>query len=778
MSLSTFNLRTSSIFVTLLVLTGVALWSVASFAAGEDNFDENSETPIADNSDTAASDELGPYGGNLWDVAIDPDNSDRVYTVAKDAPNGFYRSSDGGETWSGLEGVDYGGGIAVEVDSTTGDVYATFAAGVYKSTDQGETFTRISQNAGNGLLFANGMLLLGGTETGGVVGVSADNGETITSVSFSDNSDEYIWDIDYSTDGDQFFILTSEQSAGTNRLYRSTDAGATWSAVILPEALNTVTENRFAVSPVSNQVMIATGGNNENLYFSSNGGASWTPGSVASSGVTFDQTGRAWIAEQYSDDGGASWTGYDDDNDASAIGGHNITVDPSNENVIFADGMPGLAKSLDRGLTWTDSNEGILGIIISDISQATNKDIVWAAAYNGIAKTENFTSGNPTWQFPVLEEPGYGIWTDPSNPDVAVAGVSSGTRRTTDGGVTWSEYAGTDLVESYEVFDEIINDINSTSTLYAAVSNNNPDSAKTGAVLQSTDQGITWTDLALPNSGSAQTITQASNGDLYVGLGAESDLAGETGIYKYSNGSWEDVTGAPDQDIVKIIADPDDANTVYAVAGLLYNNGQEDTFGFYKTTDAGATWNQITSGLDELRNFTSLALQDSTDPNTLYLGAINFFGQGELYKSADQGDSWGLLYTGLQDETFYTLIFDGVTAGSSRGLIDVKSKGNLKLKVAKNKISLGNKATLTLTLKDAVTSKKIKRVNVKIFKKKKSQYVLIKKVKTNAKGKIVTKVTLPKAKRYKLKATWTPSERYSEEYSKTISAIKTVRVTK
>lgn len=120
---------------------------------------------------------------------------------------------------------------------------------------------------------------------------------------------------------------------------------------------------------------------------------------------------------------------------------------------------------------------------------------------------------------------------DPDNSDrvYTVAKDSpNGFYRSSDGGETWSEYAGTDLVESYEVFDEIINDINSTSTLYAAVSNNSPDSAKTGAVLQSTDQGITWTDLALPNGGSAQTITQAGNGDLYVGLGAESDEYSKT----------------------------------------------------------------------------------------------------------------------------------------------------------------------------------------------------------------------------------------------------------
>lgn len=747
------------------LLAAVVLASVTAVHAEGDS--GSSSDVAVDSSATATVAELGPYGGDLWDVAIDSTHT-MVYTVAKDSPNGFYHSADGGTTWQGLSGVDYGGGMAVEVDPASGAVYAMFAFGLYQSEDQGETFTKISENTGNGLLFANNLLLSSGTSSGGFVIISSDGGTTFSTIQFSANTDEYIWDIDYSADTDEFYIYSQEQSSNTNHLYRSADSGATWTEITLPIELATVTEGRFAVNPMNGDQMLVTGGNSVNAFYSTDGGTNWTQTAVASSGATYDQTGRVWMAEQYSDDGGATWSSYDDDNATSAIGGHNVTVDPSNENIVFADGMPGLAISADRGLTWTDSNEGILGITISDISQATNKDVVWAAAYNGIAKTANFTAATPTWQFPVLEEPGFGIWTDPNNGDIAVAGVSSGTRRTTDGGATWSDYAGTDIVQSYQVFDEIINDVTDTTILYAAISNNDPTATKDGAVLRSTDQGVSWGNMNLPDNGSAQTITQAPNGDLYVGLGAESDMTGETGIYKYSGGSWEKLSGAPDQDIVKVIADPDDANTIYAVAGLLYNNGPEDTFGFYKTTDAGVTWTHITDGLDQLRNYTSLALQTSTDPNTLYLGVENFSGQAELYKSSNAGSTWGLVYTGLKDETFNTMIFDGVTVGSSRGLFDLTSKASLLLKKKTGQMKI--------TLTDAATGKKLKHKTVKILKKKSGSYVSWKTVKTNAQGKAVVDLVSIKAKTYHFKAKWTPNTTDANEYVKATSSVLKVIV--
>ncbi|MBI2416118.1 MAG: hypothetical protein HYV33_05685 [Candidatus Kerfeldbacteria bacterium] len=765
---------------TMIAVLLLASWGLTAVAADfdGDDFDENfegdfegdgDETPVADNTATAAIEPLGPFGGDLWDVAVDTNNG-LVYTVAKDSPNGFYRSSDSGDNWTGLSGVDYGGGIAVEVNPDTGTVFAAFNNGVYASTDAGETFTQISSDVGSALLYAQGVLIASSNSSPDSVLVSNDDGASFSTIAFTTATDETVWDIDYSADDDSWYVLTTDTSDQPH-LYHSTDGAASWTETTLPTFTAGVSDPRLAVNPLAGQNLIISAGFSSNAYYTVTGPSGWIDAGVQTSGVSFDHTGRVWSAEQFSDNGGVTWQSYDDDNTSTALGGHNVTVDPGDENIVYADGMPGLSRSADRGVTWTDINEGTAGVTITDISQADNKDVVWAAAYNGIAKTENFTSGTPTWQFPVLEEPGTGIWTNPTNPDVVVVGIIGAIKRSTDGGVTWSDNLAGDLVDLSSNVDEIIADVADPNTLYAAVSNGDPNAEKVGKVLQSNDQGLTWEDMNLLDDGSAQTITQASNGDIYVGIGAESDLTGISGIYKFSDGAWSKLDNAPTEDIVKLIVDPNDDNVIYAIASVLYNSGASDDFGFYLSSDAGDSWTKITEGLTELRGFNSLAVQSSTSPTTLYLGAENFFGQGTLLKSADAGTTWGVQYTGLQSETFYTLLFDGVTLGSSRGLYDVKSKATLTVKANQKKIAHNSKVTLTATLKDAVTDKKLKNSTIKLYEKNKSGLKLLNKIKTNSKGKATLKVRLRKVKQYKFQATWTPKGNQTEEYTNASSSI-------
>lgn len=759
---------------TQLVLSSVAVLTLFIIPAhAADDFEsEQGEDIAVDNSATADIVNLGPFGGDLWDVAIDTTN-DMVYTVAKASPNGFYRSNDGGENWIGLEGVDYGGSTAVEVDQTTGDVYAVFSRGVYKSTDRGETFTRIIEDSSDGFLYVNDILMMGSNSNTGTINISSDNGENFNTVTFSSTGDHYVWDIDYSADGDAFFLLSYDEEDLVH-VFTSVDNGETWDEISVPEI--PANEVRFGVNPMDVDNMIITAGYSDNLYYTISGDEGWVQSNELSSGVTFDHLGRAWIGERYSDDGGVTWSSFDDDNANSALGGHKVTVDPADENIVYADGMPGLSKSTDRGETWSDINNGISGVTITDISQAADKDIVWAAAYNGIAKTENFTSVNPTWQFPVLEEPGSGIWTNPENPDVVVVGIIGGMKRSIDGGETWSDTLAGDLMDSRQTVDDIMADVSDLNILYAAVSNNDPSEPKTGAILMSTDQGETWSDMELLDSGSAQTMDQATDGTIYVGIGTESDIEGIQGVYKYSEGEWEFLENSPAEDITKVIVDPNDDNVIYAIASVLYNNQPNDTFGFYKSEDAGATWTRVTDGLSELTTFDSLAVQH-TDPTTLYLGSTNIYGQGVLLKSSDSGETWDQLYTGLQDETFYTLIFDGVTLGSSRGLFEIKSKVTLNLTKGKQ-LKSTQKQIVKVTLKDAVTNKVLKNQKIRLKKKTSNGYRLIKTKRTNNRGKIEFKVPVKAAKTTKYKVQWNPKNQFEEEYIPATSNQVSIKVKK
>lgn len=753
------------LWLAFISVSGLLVWSVVTHAADGDfgdggDFEEGGDAPVADNTDTASVENLGPFGGNLWDVASSPDSS-KLYTVAKDSPNGFYWSGDGGATWNGLSGVDYGGGIGVEVDSS-GNVYVTFSQGLYKSTDEGQTFTRILEDNGNALLVPGDTVLMSSTSDAGTFYASTDAGDSFTS--FTVAAGEDIWSMAATSGSTYMQTMDSDYVA---HLYKSTNEGATWTELTIPTMQDSSAGVYVCVDDTdANTVGLAAGFSGADNYVSTDGGSSWiATGTNSITGYcTFDADGRLYMGELYSDDL-TTWSALGgDDSETTALGGHFLIANPADVNMLYADGMPGLSVSTDRGQTWEDVNEGISGVTITDISQASDKDIVWAAAYNGIAKTDNFTSGNPTWTFPVLEDPGTAIWVNPSDPSIVVVGEIGAIRRSADGGTTWTENDAADfLTHQYQV-DEILADVSDTDTLYAAVENGDPNFSKTGMVLRSTDQGVTWEDLEITDGVSAQTITQTSDGKLFVGVGADTGSDYLTGIYVYEAGSWTVLSGTPEEDIVKILADPDDDAIIYAVG----------TSGFYRSSDGGNSWDQITEGLEDLRSFTSLAIQTSTTPNTLYLGATNYYNQGVLFKSTDGGDTWGIQYTGLQDETFYTLIFDGVTVGSSRGLFDVKSKASLTVKAAKKKVAVKTKAALTITLKDAITNKKLRNQTVKILQKTSQGYTVIEKAKTNKKGQVELSVKLSKAKQYKFKATWKPKGNSREEYVSAQSSVLTV----
>jgi len=122
-------------------------------------------------------------------------------------------------------------------------------------------------------------------------------------------------------------------------------------------------------------------------------------------------------------------------------------------------------------------------------------------------------------------------------------------------------------------------------------------------------------------------------------------LQNHWGLYRSEDGadSWADVAnGVPSDFGFPVVAHPRDPNTAYVIP--LDSDGfrctAEARARVYRTRDAGASWQPLTSGLPQehawltvLRDgFTS----DRGDPAGLYFGTRS----GELYASTDDGDSW------------------------------------------------------------------------------------------------------------------------------------------
>jgi len=146
---------------------------------------------------------------------------------------------------------------------------------------------------------------------------------------------------------------------------------------------------------------------------------------------------------------------------------------------------------------------------------------------------------------------------------------------------------------------------------------------------------------------------------VWVGTGennSQRSVSFGDGVYKSVNGgkSWTNV-GLPDSEHIGMIAiDPRDSDTVYVAAqGPLWNSGGDR--GLYKTTDGGETWERILHVSDET-GINEIHL-DPRDPDVMYASAyqrrrhvwtlINGGPEGGLWKSTDAGATWRQINSGL-----------------------------------------------------------------------------------------------------------------------------------
>jgi photosystem II stability/assembly factor-like uncharacterized protein len=243
------------------------------------------------------------------------------------------------------------------------------------------------------------------------------------------------------------------------------------------------------------------------------------------------------------------------------------------------------------------------------------------------------------------------IAVNPKNKFEYYVGVASGgVWKTVNDGTTWTPLF--DHEGSYSIGWVALDPNDSNVVWVGSGESNSQRSVGYGdGVYRSDDGGKSWKNMGLKKSEHIGRIAIDPRDSKVVYVAAEGPLwgpGGDRGLYKTTDGgkTWKDVlTIGENTGVVEVVLDPSDPDIVYAAAYqrrrhvfTLIDGGPESAI--YKSTDAGATWNKLKSGLptDDMGRI-GLAVSP-VDPNVVYATIEAANGKGGIFRSTDKGANW------------------------------------------------------------------------------------------------------------------------------------------
>lgn len=494
----------------------------------------------------------------LSDIAIAPSNGNVIYLATGDADA-----------------------------ASSGDMsgYPGFSYGILKSIDGGRTWnqTAMSFELSSNYLVArlwvdprNPDVVVAATNLG--LQRTTDGGATWKLVS----STMYFKDILGNPTDPDVVYATTFSFAGGAQIYRSADAGLTWTAVHSVARGNRI---RLAVSKASADVVMALVSDAytqglEGVYKSLDHGMSFEKLPVNKHLLGWDPNGQDWnrggqgfydlamemsptdadviyvggINIWMSTDGGFSWTLSTEQNGYGAPwvhADHHFLAYHPTQPWLYSCHDGGIARTTDKGATWRDMSAGLriqqyYSLATSDV----NPNVMLAGAQDNATTVFNGTAGRH-----VIGGDGMECAIDPKNPQTMYASIYYGTfYRSTNGGSNWAIISRQDSRQDTGAWvAPFVVDPQAPSTVYAGYKN----------VWRSTDRGQSWTKISLFNvNQTLRTLAVAPSDSRYIYAGFSSRL-----YYSTDGGStWTSQAGIGGY-ITDIEVDPDDPTHVIISQG-------------------------------------------------------------------------------------------------------------------------------------------------------------------------------------------------------------------
>ena len=243
------------------------------------------------------------------------------------------------------------------------------------------------------------------------------------------------------------------------------------------------------------------------------------------------------------------------------------------------------------------------------------------------------------------------IAVNPKNKFEYYVGVASGgVWKTVNDGTTWTSLF--DKEGSYSI-GWVTLDPNDPAVVWVGTGESNSQRSVSygDGIYRSDDGGKNWQNLGLKKSEHIGRVVIDPRDSKVVYVAAEGPLwgpGGDRGLYKTIDGgkNWKAVlTISENTGVVDVAIDPSNPDIVYAAAYqrrrhvfTLIDGGPESAI--YKSTDAGATWNKLKSGLPK-EDMGRIGLSVSpADPNVVYATIEAADGKGGIFRSDDRGANW------------------------------------------------------------------------------------------------------------------------------------------
>ncbi|HET7620053.1 MAG TPA: hypothetical protein VFK20_16215 [Vicinamibacterales bacterium] len=375
-----------------------------------------SPSPVGLNAETFSDFQFRTLGpslttGRVSDVDIDPQNTNVWYVAT--AAGGVWKTENRGNTWTPIFD-DYGSYSigCVVVDPKNPNVVwvgtgennnqrsVSFGDGVYKSTDAGKTFTR----------------------------VGLEHSEHIQNIVIDPRNSDVV----YVT-----AIGPLWAPGGDRGLYKTTDGGKTWKAVLTISPDTGVTD--MAMNPKNPDVIYAAalqrrravgqligGGPESALYKTTNGGRTWTK---LTKGLPSVEMGRIGLG-----------------------------IDPRNPNRVYAlvtaqKNQGGFYRSDDAGATWTRTSDykgGDPGYYNEIFVDPNVPDTIWSPQTN-IYRSQDGGKTFKQVSLPGVHVDHHEVVWDPKDPRHMIIGNDGGLYESYDDMKTWRHFTNLPLSQFYRL---------------------------------------------------------------------------------------------------------------------------------------------------------------------------------------------------------------------------------------------------------------------------------------------------------------------------------------